>query len=265
MKGPERHRFRSDVLHGATLQYAPANELGVVYLFADYARKHRLHVEVMRPGFPDCIAYQKTHRGEKEVKIEFEFRAKNFLTHRHPHKKCDWIVCWENNWPGAPENLRIIELRREYGLGFNVWLVPVGNDYKDVLEDTLQDLDDTGWSVPSLSHKNDLVLFYFTAPQKYIAAIYKLEGDAKLIKSAGWKKNSIYKKSSDYQAPFRRVAWLKCPLYLEEMQQHRILKNSGFIRACLRGRHNVTEFQNILFDLIIKRNPSLRKTLTKYL
>jgi hypothetical protein len=44
-------------------------------------------------GYGPAIAYQKTDRGEKEIRIEFEYRSRNFKEH-HPHRKCDWIVCW---------------------------------------------------------------------------------------------------------------------------------------------------------------------------
>src|ERR1035438_1210212 len=120
-KSPE-HR-PSPLPDGAPMDYAPDNEQGVVFLFSHLARKkYGLRVERVQTGFPDCIAY----RGDKRIRIEFEFKSKNFKTHDHHVKKCDWIVCWEHNWPGVPKHLRVVELRREFGLGFNVWFQPVG-------------------------------------------------------------------------------------------------------------------------------------------
>ena len=82
------------MLENAPMQYAPQNELGVVFLFAHVAKRLRLKVETIRPQYPNCIAYQKTGRGEKPVRIEFEYRSRNFRAHRHKVKHCDWLVCW---------------------------------------------------------------------------------------------------------------------------------------------------------------------------
>src|SRR4030042_5206297 len=120
---------RPDVLEGAPPHYAPQNELGVVYLFSFFIKKLRLRVDQIRPQFPDCIAYQKVGGKEKRVRIEFEFKSKNFIPHlkdlRYKKEGCDWIVCWEHNWPDAPKNIQIVELRTYFGLGFNVWIQPV--------------------------------------------------------------------------------------------------------------------------------------------
>jgi hypothetical protein len=45
------------------------------------------------------------------VRLEFEFKSRNFLAHRHDAKKCDVIVCWEDDWPDCP--LDVVELKRE--------------------------------------------------------------------------------------------------------------------------------------------------------
>lgn len=126
---------RSDVQEGAPIRYAPENELGVVFLFAHLARKWRVRIDAIRSAFPDCIAYQKVHGKEKLVRIEFEYRSRNFQMHRHDHKKCDWIVCWEHNWPDVPNTLHVIELRKEFGLGFNVWIMPINDHFKDKINE----------------------------------------------------------------------------------------------------------------------------------
>jgi hypothetical protein len=45
------------------------------------------------------------------VRIEFEYRSRNFLTHKHDARQCDLIVCWEDDWPDSP--LEVLELKRE--------------------------------------------------------------------------------------------------------------------------------------------------------
>jgi hypothetical protein len=111
---------RPEALDEGPMNYAPENELGVVFLFAHLAKRWRLRIEEIKPGYPDCIAFLKSHGKEKRIRIEFEFKSKNFKNQGHPVQGCDWIVCWEHNWPDAPKRLNIVELRREFGLGFNV-------------------------------------------------------------------------------------------------------------------------------------------------
>ena len=66
---------RSEQLEGAPLQYAPENELGVVFLFCHIAKSLRLKVERIRPGFPDCIAYEKAAGSEISVRTTLSLRC----------------------------------------------------------------------------------------------------------------------------------------------------------------------------------------------
>jgi hypothetical protein len=255
-RGPTEKADRPDVLENAPMHYAPRNEQGVVFLFSDYAKKNRIRIEEIRTAFPDCIAYQKTAGGEKRVRIEFEYRAKNFLTHGHTSSECDWIVCWENNWPSAPEHLRIIELRVDYGLGHCVWMMPVesAEDKKE-----LDRKNKTDWSVPATAHKGDLILFYYRLPDKFVKCIFKVDSNVE-HKPASW-----FDGEKDYQAVIRKVAWLECPLHLSEMQNDKILATAGFVRGNLQGRRNVSAHRDHLLSLILKRNPRLNRILTPFL
>lgn len=53
-----------------SLRYAPANELGVVFLFAHLAKRWRLKVDTLRASFPDRIAFQQTQRGGKRTRMD---------------------------------------------------------------------------------------------------------------------------------------------------------------------------------------------------
>lgn len=44
-------------LKNTPLQYAPDGERGVVYLFANIAKKLQFRIEEIRAAYPDCIAY----------------------------------------------------------------------------------------------------------------------------------------------------------------------------------------------------------------
>ncbi|MDX1966810.1 MAG: hypothetical protein SFV23_06545, partial [Planctomycetaceae bacterium] len=111
-------------LTGASMECAPTNELGVVYLFAEKARSLGFQVSLIKPGFPDCIAYRRAGDHEHQVRIEFEFRSRSFASHGHDPHGCDCIVCWEHNWPDCPAHLEVIELRTLFGVPPSVWLQP---------------------------------------------------------------------------------------------------------------------------------------------
>lgn len=98
-----------DLINFRGLVYSPINEQGVVFLFGKVAGDLNMYVEEIKAGFPDCVGRRFTGRGWERVAIEFEFTSKAFLTHSHDPEKCDMIVCWEHDWPGAP--LEVIELR----------------------------------------------------------------------------------------------------------------------------------------------------------
>jgi len=70
-----------------------------------------MYVELVRPGYPDCIAKRYIGKGRwEEVKIEFEYRSSNF---KHDPSECDMIVCWEHDWKECPKNIEVIELKEE--------------------------------------------------------------------------------------------------------------------------------------------------------
>lgn len=245
---------RSEVLEGAPLHHAPENELGVVFLFAHLAKKWRIRIDTIKANFPDCIAYQKIQGREKRIRIEFEYKSKNFKTHGHSLAQCDWIVCWEHNWPEVPKSLQIIELRKEFGMGFNVWIMPTNAPYKESLEKINSD---NRWSLPSQCHKDDLILYYFTRPEKFIRHIFVATARSQRV-TAKWKTGK------DYMGSIRRVCYLNAPIFFEDLRNHQILKSAHFVRGQMRGRPNATEYWTYLYDLIVRRNPTAKKELRKF-
>lgn len=210
-------------------------------------------VERVQQGFPDCIAY----RGTKRIRIEFEYRSSSFVAHRHDVRKCDWLVCWIHDWPSHPKRLRVIELRQEYGLGFNVWLVPIsrsqGVDYRETLA-----LATMGkWTAPRQASRGDLILYYVTAPLARIRDLFVMTGTVGL-QSAGWKPGR------DYMAQVRRVCALPSPIHLRELRNDPVLKNAGFVRGGIQSRYRITAHWPELYWMIVQRNPSLKRTLAKY-
>jgi hypothetical protein len=99
-----------DLIRFRGLEHAPVNELGVILLFGMICDELGYVVEMVKQGFPDCLAKRQVRPGMwQRVRIEFEFRARKFCTHRHNPEQCDVIVCWENDWPDCP--IEVVELR----------------------------------------------------------------------------------------------------------------------------------------------------------
>ena len=86
--------------------FTPQNEQGVVVLFAKLADAAGWNLIEIGCKYPDAIF----KKDDELWKIEFEFYASNFLDHKHDHRDCDIIVCWEDDYPGCP--MPVIELSR---------------------------------------------------------------------------------------------------------------------------------------------------------
>jgi len=96
-----------------SLSCAPVNEHGVIYLFGVLHESLGYKIESIQAGFPDCIARRQISREKwEEVKIEFEFKSKSFVSHKHNPAEVDVIVCWEHNWKECPNNIETIELSK---------------------------------------------------------------------------------------------------------------------------------------------------------
>ncbi|MCK4654215.1 MAG: hypothetical protein KAU01_07195 [Candidatus Cloacimonetes bacterium] len=79
------------------LVYSPLNEQGVVFLFSRVLEDLNLYIEEIRTAYPDCVARRYTGKGWERVYIEFEYKSKNFIHHKHDPNECDIIICWEDN------------------------------------------------------------------------------------------------------------------------------------------------------------------------
>ena len=95
------------------LRHAPINEAGVVFLFGMVSQDLGFIVEAVHASYPDCVAKRRIDQsGERwqVVRIEFEFKSRNFRDHKHDPEGCDLIVCWEHNWQECP--LDVVELKK---------------------------------------------------------------------------------------------------------------------------------------------------------
>jgi hypothetical protein len=104
-------RIFGDKVQFKSLSCSPVNELGVVYLFGVLHDAFDFKIESIQAGFPDCIARRRIRPNRwEEVRIEFEYDSRSFLSHGHDPAGVDVIVCWRHNWPVCPKGIEIIEL-----------------------------------------------------------------------------------------------------------------------------------------------------------
>ena len=107
-------QFYGEPINFRGFRHAPINEQGVVFLFGMVSRELGFFIEAVQQGFPDCEG-KYLHDKQKNIwaraRIEFEYKASNFQKHGHDASKCDFIVCWEDDWPDCP--ISVIELKSE--------------------------------------------------------------------------------------------------------------------------------------------------------
>lgn len=75
------------------LDFIPQNEMGVVYLFSLMQSQLGCELIEIRQKFPDA----KIKKDGRIYEVEFEFKASNFLLHKHNPRHCDLIICWEHD------------------------------------------------------------------------------------------------------------------------------------------------------------------------
>ena len=245
------------------MQYAPENEHGVVLLFSHVVTKLQLKIERIQSGFPDCIAYQRTGSKEKRIRIEFEYKSRNFLVHKHRAVDCDWIVCWEHNWPRVPKSLFVLELRKFFGHGFNVWMLMqpptpparvlfsqgalAGRDKREAtlfwgLRNGFRNRPQVG----------DLALVHRASPYQFIDSLYRVSQVGASLEN-----------SPSFPVILKRVCILPTPLAARQIKRHPLLgENNLFVGISNR---RITTYWWCLYEMIARNNPSVVPTLSEFL
>lgn len=106
---------------------APVNEMGVVLVFGMIAADIGYAVEAIGTAFPDCaakrlVAGSGAGQGSgkagasgvadarwEPVRVEFEYRSRNFFYHGHDEDGADVIICWQHDWPDCPLEVLALE------------------------------------------------------------------------------------------------------------------------------------------------------------
>lgn len=267
-----RSLHRPESLKNAPIRYAPENELGVVLLFSQIAPRLQLKIERIKAGFPDCIAYQRVGQREKRLRIEFEYKSRNFRTHRHRAADCDWIVCWEHNWPDVPRNLFVLELRRFYGHGFNVWMLvqpaldqpraprklrSLGVPPPIVGASHARKAAMLEWGVRcGFRHRpqpGDLVVVHQAYPASRLQCLY----------TVAWVADKSFGTTRNYPVILKHLCTLQNPLHNRQLDRNPFLNGGKLYRGI--SNRKITEHWWALHDAIIRNNPDLAPRLSRSL
>jgi hypothetical protein len=204
-------------------------------------------------NFPDCIA----RKHGDQVWIEFEYKAKSFVTHRHleslKRKKCT-IVCWEDNWQNPPKNVKIISLQRELNLSKRVRLAHAKR------KEHFEELDNVKkrnlwWSMPQAARKGDIIIVWRAGRgQSHFKDI--------LLAS----EHSIPKFGFKGYGKCKRICQLKNPITLDDIRNNSKLADlsiskSGFFTG---PNKDLTPFWSQLYCMIIAKNKSFERIIKKY-
>ena len=233
-----------------------------------------MRIERIQAAYPDCIAYQRTGGKEKRIRMEFEYRSRNFRTHGHLAKNCDWIVCWEHDWPNAPKNLHVVELRKFFGHGFKVWLISAppteasGPPYlrRSATKQWKYALNEMGippiyargkmrkriqWRFRNRACKGDLVLMRHAWPDHYIEHIYRVIDEDCRKSNRG-----------QYLVRLALVGSLVAPLKLDAIESNPLFRDRPWDAG--RGNRNITAYWWELYQMILARQPDLEAVLRDF-
>jgi len=74
--------------------FVPTNENGVIFMLGGILSELRYRMVAMPNQYPDAVLYSPSG---KFINVEFEFRASNFIAHKHDPKLCDLVICWQGD------------------------------------------------------------------------------------------------------------------------------------------------------------------------
>lgn len=108
----ERDKPVGEPINFRGMVYAPLNEAGVVLLFSKVMDELGIIYESSPLTGFDMVGRMKTGKGYERKHFEFEYWSSNFKAHKHDPSMVDYIVCWEHDWKGCPEEIQVIELKQ---------------------------------------------------------------------------------------------------------------------------------------------------------
>lgn len=94
--------------------FQPKNEQGVIALFCMSVNDSPWSLVSIGTNYPDAVIQM----GNEVWEVEFEYMASNFVSHGHDPRKCDMIVCWENDYPDCPLPIMALSQIEAISIGY---------------------------------------------------------------------------------------------------------------------------------------------------
>jgi hypothetical protein len=212
----------------------------VAILFGQLADQLGFKVVQAQTRVPDLVVIR---RG-KQIRVELEFSSKGFRreVNNGDWKKCDLVVCWKHDWGAFPAGIPVYELRKIFGIGRSIWVLPMWTEFADNLPKGRSIAD--RWSVPSTAGADDLLLIYRPKNDPDSNGCGEVR-DVMRVRSLVERRKAGWRKGFDWMASIQRVATLDQPLSFDD------LTKAGIKPQQLQGRPDVTK----LWPKIRKRLP----------
>jgi hypothetical protein len=238
-------------INSPVMVFSPTTESALIFLFGSKAKEMGFVIKKFNSSGIDCNAMQRTPRGWKECRIEFELYSHDFKTHGHKRSQCDIIISWEDTIlrkSGFPE---VIELRPYFTKTCQIWMMAYDEKYYWSLEHYKR----ATWSIPKGSHKGDLLIMYCKSPKSRITHLLTMTSNVQPDKKWKW------------QAKTKRVTALQEEKQIKfaELKASPNLKDAHFIKRKMQGRFNVTPYWPQILKMILGKNIGLKRKLNPWL
>ena len=99
------------------LMRSPQTEQETIILFSHLCQSLRFRIEYVSTRYPDAYLQQKEDGEWVSKTAEFELYSSSFVNHMKKYRKdpesCDMIICWIHDWDEKPDDLEVIDLKKE--------------------------------------------------------------------------------------------------------------------------------------------------------
>lgn len=142
-----------------------------------------------------------------------------------------------------PASLKVIELRRYYSQGFNVWVVVYPPDYDWPARTT--------HLFGKRVSKGDLVLVYEWWPRRWFRQIYTVTSDAE-----------ARRKDGRYVHSLRRICSLEPPLHVKALEADPLIPVDDVFGQ--KFNRKITDHWWRVYELLVRKYPDCAKALAKF-
>jgi len=112
-KNEKKGKIKGAPLQFRGLRFAPADRVGVIYLFGMISYELGFTIKSITSEFPHAEGTRMTSPDnpsapQEHVRIAFEFKSSDFKVRKRDETMIDLLICWSHNWDDCP--IEVLEL-----------------------------------------------------------------------------------------------------------------------------------------------------------